>query len=121
MLPRNVIHVTTTFFDPHDEQQTREVYAAYDEMVLELAEDGKVPYRTNIHHMDLVADQLDFNDHIQRRVNESSRTPWTPTASSAPASRASGPPTAADYAAAAAPPPSSSERKCSCAGPCQSA
>jgi 4-cresol dehydrogenase (hydroxylating) len=70
MLPRNVIHVTTTFFDPHDEQRTREVYAAYDEMVLALAEAGKVPYRTNIHHMDLVADQLDFNDHIQRRVSE---------------------------------------------------
>jgi 4-cresol dehydrogenase (hydroxylating) len=70
MLPRNVIHVTTTFFDPHDEVKTREVYAAYDEMVLELARVGKVPYRTNIHHMDLVAAQLDFNDGIQRRVNE---------------------------------------------------
>jgi 4-cresol dehydrogenase (hydroxylating) len=68
--PRNVIHVTTTFFDPHDEEQTREVYAAYDEMVLELAKVNKVPYRTNIHHMDLVAAQLDFNDNIQRRVNE---------------------------------------------------
>jgi 4-cresol dehydrogenase (hydroxylating) len=68
--PRNVIHITTTFFDPHDEQQTREVYAAYDEMVLELAKVNKVPYRTNIHHMDLVADQLNFNDHIQRRTNE---------------------------------------------------
>jgi 4-cresol dehydrogenase (hydroxylating) flavoprotein subunit len=70
MSPRNVIHVTTTFFDPHDEDQTREVYAAYDEMVLELAKARKVPYRTNIHHMDLVGDQLGFNDHIQRRVNE---------------------------------------------------
>jgi FAD/FMN-containing dehydrogenase len=68
--PRNVIHVCTTFFDPHDEEQTREVYAAYDEMVLELAKVRKVPYRTNIHHMDLVADQMDFNDHIQRRVSE---------------------------------------------------
>ena len=70
MSPRNVIHVTTTFFDPNDEEQTREVYAAYDEMVLELAKVKKVPYRTNIHHMDLVADQLDFNDHIQRRTSE---------------------------------------------------
>jgi FAD/FMN-containing dehydrogenase len=70
MSPRNVIHVTTTFFDPNDEEQTREVYAAYDEMVLELAKVNKVPYRTNIHHMDLVADQLDFNDHIQRRTSE---------------------------------------------------
>jgi 4-cresol dehydrogenase (hydroxylating) len=70
MSPRNVIHVTTTFFDPNDEEQTREVYAAYDEMVLALAKVNKVPYRTNIHHMDLVADQLDFNDHIQRRTSE---------------------------------------------------
>jgi 4-cresol dehydrogenase (hydroxylating) len=70
MMPRNVIHVTTTFFDPHDEERTREVYAAYDEMVLELGKAGKVPYRTNIHHMDLVGDQLDFGDHIQRRTNE---------------------------------------------------
>jgi FAD/FMN-containing dehydrogenase len=68
--PRSAIHVTTTFFDPEDEEVTREVYAAYDEMVAELAKVAKVPYRTNIHHMDLVADQLDFNDHIQRRVNE---------------------------------------------------
>ncbi len=68
--PRSVIHVTTTFYDPHDEERTREVYAAYDEMVLELAKVNKIPYRTNIHHMDLVADQLDFNDHIQRRVSE---------------------------------------------------
>jgi 4-cresol dehydrogenase (hydroxylating) len=70
MLPRNVIHVTTTFYDPHDEAKTREVYAAYDEMVLELAKAGKVPYRTNIHHMDVVAAQLDFNDGVQRRVSE---------------------------------------------------
>jgi FAD/FMN-containing dehydrogenase len=70
MMPRNVIHVTTTFFDPNDEERTREVYAAYDEMVLELAKVRKVVYRTNIHHMDLVADQLDFNDHIQRRTSE---------------------------------------------------
>jgi 4-cresol dehydrogenase (hydroxylating) len=68
--PRSVIHVTTTFFDPHDEERTREVYAAYDEMVLELAKAGKAPYRTNIHHMDLVAEQFDFNDNIQRRVSE---------------------------------------------------
>jgi 4-cresol dehydrogenase (hydroxylating) len=68
--PRSAIHVTTTFFDPEDEGVTREVYAAYDEMVAELAKARKLPYRTNIHHMDLVGDQLDFNDHIQRRVNE---------------------------------------------------
>ena len=89
--PRNVIHVCTTFFDPHDEEQTREVYAAYDEMVLELAKVRKVPYRTNIHHMDLVADQLDFNDHIQRRVSEKIKDALDPNGILSPASRASGP------------------------------
>ena len=31
---------------------------------------GYPVYRTNIQHMDLVADTLDWNDHAQRRLNE---------------------------------------------------
>ena len=76
--PRNVIHITTPFFDPHDDEQTREVYAGYDEMVLELAKVNKIPYRTNIHHTDLVADQLDFDDHIQRRFSEKTKDALDP-------------------------------------------
>jgi FAD/FMN-containing dehydrogenase len=68
--PRSVIHVSSMFFDPHDEDFTREVYAAYEKMVLDLADANKALYRTNIHNMDLVAEQFDFNDHVQRRVNE---------------------------------------------------
>jgi 4-cresol dehydrogenase (hydroxylating) len=68
--PRSVIHVSSTFFDPNDEAQTRAVYASYEEMVVELTKAGYPLYRTNIHHMDLVADQFDFNDHALRRVNE---------------------------------------------------
>ncbi len=68
--PRNVLHITSMFFDPKDEEQTRAVYAAYEDMVVELGRRNKIPYRTNIHHMDLVAEQLDFNDHIQMRTNE---------------------------------------------------
>jgi 4-cresol dehydrogenase (hydroxylating) len=68
--PRNVLHITSMFFDPKDEAQTRAVYAAYEDMVVELGKHNKIPYRTNIQHMDLVAEQLDFNDHIQMRTNE---------------------------------------------------
>jgi 4-cresol dehydrogenase (hydroxylating) len=70
MSPRSVIHISTTFYDPHDEEQTRAVYEGYEAMVAALAAVGKAPYRTNIHHMDLIADQFDFGDHVQRRVNE---------------------------------------------------
>jgi len=37
---------------------------------VELKNRGYPIYRTNIQHMDLVADQFDFNDHAQRRLNE---------------------------------------------------
>lgn len=68
--PRSVIHIGTTFFDTRNEEQTRKAYEAYDDMVVELARAGYPVYRTNIHSMDLVADQFDFNDHVQRRFNE---------------------------------------------------
>lgn len=68
--PRSVLHITTTFFDTRDEAQTGRVYAAYGDLVRELARDGYGLYRTNIAAMDLVADQYDFNDHAQRRFNQ---------------------------------------------------
>jgi 4-cresol dehydrogenase (hydroxylating) len=39
-------------------------------MVVELTRAGYPVYRTNIQHMDLVADQFDWGDHAQRRLNE---------------------------------------------------
>jgi 4-cresol dehydrogenase (hydroxylating) len=39
-------------------------------MVVELRKRGYPIYRTNIQHMDLVADQFDFAHHAQRRLNE---------------------------------------------------
>ncbi|MFD5406195.1 FAD-binding oxidoreductase [Streptomyces griseorubiginosus] len=67
---RCVTYVTATVFNPTEEQQTREVYRAYNERVVQLAKAGYPVYRTNIHHMDHVAEQYDFNDHIYRRFNE---------------------------------------------------
>ena len=70
LLPRTAIHISTTFYDTKDEAQTRAVYDAYGEMVAEMARAGYPLYRTNIQHMDTVADQFDFNNHALRRLNE---------------------------------------------------
>jgi FAD/FMN-containing dehydrogenase len=70
ILQRSVLQVTTSFFDTNDEAQTRHAYDAYAEMVSELGRDGYGVYRTNIQHMDLVAEQYDFNDHAMRRFQE---------------------------------------------------
>jgi FAD/FMN-containing dehydrogenase len=68
--PRSALCITTTFYDTTDKAQTDAVYAAYSEMVVEVARHGYVPYRTNLQNMDLVAEQLDFGDHALRRFNE---------------------------------------------------
>jgi 4-cresol dehydrogenase (hydroxylating) len=68
--PRSVLHITTSFFDTRDEAQTRRVYDAYGHLVTALAGEGYGLYRTNLMYMDLVAEQFDFNDHAQRRFNE---------------------------------------------------
>jgi FAD/FMN-containing dehydrogenase len=68
--PRSVIHIGTTFFDTRDEEQTRRAYEAYSDMLAELAKAGHPVYRTNIQHMDEVAGIFDFNDHAQRRFQE---------------------------------------------------
>jgi 4-cresol dehydrogenase (hydroxylating) len=70
LLPRSLLHIATFFFDTKDERQTRAAYDAYGEMVVELKQRGYPIYRTNIQHMDLVAETFDFNDHAQRRLNE---------------------------------------------------
>jgi len=68
--PRSVIHISTSFFDPHDEQQTAKVYENYTKMVAVMQERGYPVYRTSLRHMDLVASTLDFNDHALNRLNE---------------------------------------------------
>jgi 4-cresol dehydrogenase (hydroxylating) len=68
--PRSVLHITTSFFDTRDEAQTRRVYDAYGHLVTALSAEGYGLYRTNLKYMDLVAEQFDYNDHAQRRFNE---------------------------------------------------
>jgi FAD/FMN-containing dehydrogenase len=70
MLPRSALHISPLIFDTRDEAETRAAYDAYASMVVELAGAGYPVYRTNIQHMDLVADQFDWGDHAQRRLNE---------------------------------------------------
>ncbi len=70
LLQRSVLHITTLFFDTNDQAQTRSAYEAYGKLVVALGEAGYPIYRTNLQHMDLVADQFDFGDHAQRRLNE---------------------------------------------------
>ena len=70
LFPRSALHITTIIYDTRNEEETRNAYRAYGELVLELTRAGYPLYRTNIQHMDLVADQFDFNDHAQRRLNE---------------------------------------------------
>ena len=70
LLGRSLLHISTLFFDTRDERQTRAAYDAYAFLATELAEAGYPIYRTNIQHMDLVAETFDYNDHAQRRLNE---------------------------------------------------
>ena len=62
--------VTTLFFDTNDEQQTTHAYEAYGKLVVELGKAGYPIYRTNLQNMDLVAEQFDWGNHAQRRLNE---------------------------------------------------
>ena len=69
-LGRSLLHISSLFFDTKDDRQTRDAYDTYASLVGEMARRGYPVYRTNIQHMDLVADTLDWNDHAQRRLNE---------------------------------------------------
>lgn len=70
LTPRSALHISTTFYDPRDEEQTRGVFEGYSDLVREVAALGYAPYRTNLQHMDLVAEQFGFADHAQRRLAE---------------------------------------------------
>ncbi|MGH2850226.1 MAG: FAD-binding oxidoreductase [Solirubrobacteraceae bacterium] len=69
-LGRSLLHISSLFFDTKDERQTRDAYDTYAHLMAEMAKRGYPVYRTNIQHMDAVADTLDWNDHAQRRLNE---------------------------------------------------
>jgi 4-cresol dehydrogenase (hydroxylating) len=69
-LGRSLLHISTLFFDIKDERQTRAAYDAYGMLASEMAQRGYAVYRTNLQHMDLVADTYDWGDHAQRRLNQ---------------------------------------------------
>lgn len=67
---RSMIHVALVVFDTKNEAQARTAYAAAKALVAPAAKLGYGEYRAHLDFMDLVADQYDFNDHAQRRFNE---------------------------------------------------
>ncbi len=70
LLQRCALHISAVVFDTRDEAATRAAYAAYDAMTIDLAKAGYPVYRTNIQSMDVVAEQFDWGDHAQQRLNE---------------------------------------------------
>lgn len=84
LTPRSALHISTTFYDPSDERQTREVFDGYTDLVKELAAIGYAPYRTNLQHMDLVARQFAFGDGAQLRLAETIKDALDPNGILAP-------------------------------------
>jgi FAD/FMN-containing dehydrogenase len=84
LTPRSALHISTTFYDPHDERQTKEVFDGYTDLLAELAAIGYAPYRTNLQHMDLVAGQFAFGDGAQRRLAETIKDALDPNGILAP-------------------------------------
>ncbi|MFJ6569327.1 FAD-binding oxidoreductase [Streptomyces sp. NPDC091292] len=70
VMGRSAIHATMRFFDTSDPGATADAYAAHATMATALAKEGYPFYRANLRHMDLIADQYDFNSHVQRRITE---------------------------------------------------
>jgi FAD/FMN-containing dehydrogenase len=67
---RSMIHVGLVVFDTENAAQTEAAYATCKSMVKNAAKQGYAEYRSHLDFMDLVADQYDFNNHAQRRFNE---------------------------------------------------
>jgi 4-cresol dehydrogenase (hydroxylating) len=68
-LQRSVLNVSTVVFDTSDERQTGAAYQTCEMLARELTGRGYPIYRTNLRHMDLVADTFDFAGYAQRRLN----------------------------------------------------
>jgi 4-cresol dehydrogenase (hydroxylating) len=68
--PRYLNHVVEIIWDGTDAGQVQGVRDLFAVLVAEAKLEGHGEYRTHIAFMDLVADQFDFNDHAQRRLNE---------------------------------------------------
>jgi 4-cresol dehydrogenase (hydroxylating) flavoprotein subunit len=67
---RSFAHVTLILFDLKNQAQSEQAYALARRLVAEAGALGYGEYRAHIDFMDLAADQYAFNDHAQRRFNE---------------------------------------------------
>ena len=67
---RCMIHVGLVVFDTENAAQADAAYATCKAMVATAARQGYGEYRAHLDFMDLIADQYDFNNHAQRRFNE---------------------------------------------------
>ncbi len=87
MLPINAR--STTFinvipFDTKNPEQVEKAYTVAKEMVAKAGKMGYGEYRAHLSFMDLAADQFGFNDHAQRRFNETIKDTLDPNGIIAP-------------------------------------
>ncbi len=67
---RHMTPITMLLFDRSDPDERRRAHALFSALVQDAGREGYGEYRTHLQMMDLVASQYDFNDHAQRRFNE---------------------------------------------------
>ncbi|MET9387632.1 FAD-binding oxidoreductase [Streptomyces sp. NPDC002928] len=87
MLPINARATTFINVIPFDTKNETQVHAAYEHAKRMVAAAGKLgygEYRAHLSFMDLAADQFGFNDHAQRRFNETIKDTLDPNGIIAP-------------------------------------
>jgi 4-cresol dehydrogenase (hydroxylating) flavoprotein subunit len=75
---RSVVQINQIFFDAHDVEHAAAAYALFRDLAAAAGEGGYAAYRSHVAFMDLIADQFDFNDHAQRRFNETIKAALDP-------------------------------------------
>jgi 4-cresol dehydrogenase (hydroxylating) len=81
---RSFVHVTMVLFDTANEAQVRGAYDTCKLLVREAAGHGYGEYRAHLDFMDVAVDQYSFNDHAQRRFNETIKDALDPNGILAP-------------------------------------
>ncbi|MCW2983859.1 MAG: p-cresol methylhydroxylase [Conexibacter sp.] len=67
---RSILVISALLFDTTDPEQVDQATRACETMVRESGAAGFGEYRAHTNYMDLAAEQYDWNDHAQRRFNE---------------------------------------------------
>lgn len=81
---RSTTFINVLAFDTKDEDQTRRAYEVAKKMVAIAGKKGYGEYRAHLSFMDLAADQFGFNNHSQRRFNETIKDALDPNGILAP-------------------------------------